>query len=128
MSRKVAILQEPFELPATTTYAQPEGQAIVVVEPKVAVVVLEIYQNTNSSNSATISLQCGTRTKPGPYVRTNSGFVTPTGASFSVAALQTGTAQPITMTLLADLLRFNVTANTFTTAIRFSLTVYLTDA
>lgn len=128
MSRKMAILQEPFELPALTTYAQPGREAVALVECKVAVVVLEIYQNTNSSNSATISLQTSTTTQPGPYVRTNEGFVTPTGASFSVSALQTGTAQPITMTMLADLLRFNVTANTFTSAIRFSLTVYLTDA
>jgi hypothetical protein len=117
-----------MELAASTTYAQPESEAVRCNGAKTVTVWLEIYKNGSSSGSATLAIQTWTDTKPQPYSRaTGGGPLTPTGATFTIATTSLGMQQPIQFSVLADFLRFNVTANTLSNPIAFSITVFFTD-
>jgi len=128
MPRRRDVLQPPMELAATGTYTMPDRDASKTNGQKTVVVVLEIYSNASSSGSATLSIQTGTDTPPKPYTHgADGGYITPTGGTFTIAATTVGVQQPITLSALADNLRFAVTPNTLNGIIRFSITVYYTD-
>lgn len=128
MPRRREVLQEPMELAASTTYAQPESRAIRCNGAKTVTVWVEVYKNGSASGSATLAIQTWTDTGPQPFVRaSNGGPVTPTGATLTIATTSIGTLQPIQFSVLADWLRFNITANTLSNPIAFSITAFFTD-
>ncbi len=128
MARRKIVLQPPMELAASTTYTQPDREAIEVNGQKTAVVFLEIYSNASSTGSATLNIQTATDTPPAPFSHNAAGgFITPTGATFTIAATTVGTQIPITLSALGDLMKFSITPNTLNGIIRFSISVYFTD-
>jgi len=127
MARRRVVLQPPMEVPAGATPKQDPQTAIQVGNAKTAVVVLDVY-DVGSSGSATLEIETASATPPAPYTAPDSGlWVSPAGASFTISGGGTG-AQILSFALLGDLLRWNITSNSFSTnPIDLALTVYLID-
>ena len=120
------MLQAPMELPASSTYTQPEREAIDVGGAKSAVVFLEIYRNSGGTGGPlTVNIQHATRTPGDPYVTGSTGFVT--SGTFSITTATVGTQVPIGIAALGELMRFTISGTAITAAIQFSITVYLYD-
>jgi hypothetical protein len=119
-----------MELAASTTYGQPDRDAIrVPANAKSVHVFLEMIQGSGTGTTATLEIQTAVQTASSPYTQANTVWKMPiTAGSFSIATSSTGLQTPLVITGgLGDLLRFAVTANGLTAAIRFAITVFFYD-
>ena len=128
MPRRRDVLQPPMELAAAGNYIQPDRDASQTNGQKTVVVFLEIYSNASGTGTAALNIQTGTDTPPEPYVHgADGGYVTPTSGTFTIGSATVGVQQPITLSAIADTIRFTVTANSLNGIIRFSITLFYTD-
>jgi len=104
MARRRVVLQEPTSIAAGVTYDQPEKHAIQVDDAKTAVVVLDVYANSDVTGMHVFVIETASGTDPAPYKEPGSMWVSPTGAVFTIGGGTTGT-HVLSIDELGDVLR-----------------------